>query len=442
MPLVDQMVYFLRLLEKEPVKLTEKGYLPTKIVKPFVLEAHGAQENFIGKRYSEIDSPPVRWIRLVAELAKFITKRKGILTLSKKGARFLTWTSSHQMIFLFEYIASHVNLGYLDGYEDGGFTQDLLSLVAVTVLEKDAFLSAQAYVEAMLQAHPQLEEAIDNEVKTHVWFQISPKEEFANIVETRILERFLMTFGMIEQEGKWPDKRYRAAPFMKRILTKPSVIEPVIHVPLISGNSMKEAHEAFKRCGYNVDMFFEFFFFSGAMSHKQYRHFGPILQTVLERYNVKVEDYKEFAAIYTQYSNSIASFYSYLLNDTLEEDELMEKMKALSSALFYQLPSTLMPSALFKHFEAIIPCVFDMLASHGVQMDGKDFLENVKAQMGGFVYDKVEHFFMMMTYLGKECKKAKRVSKELTNDMKMLIMGYIVVCWDVMLHEIEESDEG
>jgi hypothetical protein len=72
-------------------------------------------------------------------------------------------------------------------------------------------------------------------------------------------------------------------------------------------------------------------------------------------------------------------------------------------------------------------------------MQTKDFLQQVEEKMGPFVYDKVQHFFMAMAQFSIETKKSKRVTKEMGHDAKLIIMSFIVVCWDVMIRHEEDG---
>lgn len=441
--IVEQMVYFLTLIHDEGVMLTKTGNLPVKIVKSFVLNAKGAQKDFYGQRYTEIDSMAMRWIHVVAEKSKLVSKRNGKISVSKKGKMFLTLMRSHQWIFLFEAIASHVNLGYLDRYPEDGLVQDLMSIVFMVAFNMDGWFSIDDVVEKMIAHYPEVAKLIDENIPSSQGFiEQSSRALFVDVVEIRLFERFFKTFGLVESRRKeWLDEEWQIMPLATRVFANPG-IKPILKgTDMISGNVIKETKQAFESCGYHVDLFDEFLLCSSVLARKDFSHFGPVVEQALTRYNVKSEDLEPFLESYTGYFNAIALYYDYLLNDEhMNEGELMQKMKSLSSALYHTIPLTLTPALLFRAYEKMPSHVFDFLVSYGLDTHAKDFLAEIKQKMGPFVYDKAEHVFMMMTSLEKECRKAKRINKDLESDLKLLIMSYIVLCWDVMLHRYENEE--
>ena len=219
--------------------------------------------------------------------------------------------------------------------------------------------------------------------------------------------------------------------------------QEIMTTEMISGNLIKETQARFQELGYKVDLFFEFFVISGVFAAKEEIPFERVASDALERYKVKERDVEKFLEISEYYYVLVSNLYSYLLHeDRADEHEsvMMDKMNSLSSALFHQLPMTLLPSALFNSIEKIVPTLFVTFESYDVDLRAKDFLEQIEKKMGHFVGEKVEHFFMVMFQLQKESKKLKRVNKEMTQHAKFFIMNFIVVCWDVMIrHEENEN---
>ncbi|MGZ8548711.1 MAG: hypothetical protein ACXW33_08925 [Sulfuricurvum sp.] len=137
----------------------------------------------------------------------------------------------------------------------------------------------------------------------------------------------------------------------------------------------------------------------------------------------------------------IFNLYDYLLDEArADEDEavLSDKLHSLSSALYHLLPSSTLSAPVLKKIESIVPCLGVVFASYNIDTTSKDFIGEVEMKMGPFVVDKVTHFFKMMSNCSVYVKKNKKISKDLTHDLKFCIMGYIVVCWDVMIHHEED----
>jgi hypothetical protein len=210
---------------------------------------------------------------------------------------------------------------------------------------------------------------------------------------------------------------------------------------IISGNRIKEVKNRFKEIQYDVDLFSEFFLISGVLASKEGMDTEGLYRVIFENHKVKEADKVAFIIIYNDYYTMIGNFYNYLLDDTRADEAeniLIEKMSALSSALFHQLPLMLMSMPLVKHTDILLASLAIVFNSYGIDMEKEDFLQNIEKKMGHFVLDKVQTLFSILMHCTEDAKKTKRVTKELTHDLKMVIMSFIVVCWDVMIRHEEE----
>lgn len=90
-PLVRQTLFLLTSLNENGLKLTQRGWLPLKIVAgtyhlgqpEWVVEEYGA------KRYFEYDVPSVWMARIIIEVLGWSKTRKGILSITVKGKKAL-----------------------------------------------------------------------------------------------------------------------------------------------------------------------------------------------------------------------------------------------------------------------------------------------------------------------------------------------------------------
>ena len=74
------------------IKLTAKGYLPTKMVADLYYKGFLKDvmiETGINKLYKETDSNVVNLIRLLAELMSLTKKRKGKINITKAGEKII-----------------------------------------------------------------------------------------------------------------------------------------------------------------------------------------------------------------------------------------------------------------------------------------------------------------------------------------------------------------
>lgn len=207
-PMLNQVKYFLDLIKKSgEIKLTAKGFLPTKVVMDIYNQGFLEEALITSKIYNlykEKDSMTVNLTRLLAELSGLTKKRNGKLSLTKKGERF---SSDNFKLFdlIFKTMTSKFNWAYYDGYGNNrvgqlgfGFSLILLSKYGYTK-HRDSF-----YAEKYLYAFPDL---IEHESPSSF---DTPEERLTRCYSLRTFDRFLDYFGLIKIETvghKWaPDK--------------------------------------------------------------------------------------------------------------------------------------------------------------------------------------------------------------------------------------------
>lgn len=199
-PMLQQVKYLCRIIEKaDSLKLTAKGFLPTKIVSELYAQGF-IKDDFIEsahyKLYKETDSDSIHLTRILIELSGIAKKRLGKLSLTKNGQKVLK-DDFELFKLLFDTFRNKFNWGYFDGFEDRpigplgfGFTLILLSKYGGKP-RSDVF-----YAEKYLKAFPALLDGLNPGYTT--------VEKYAtNCYSIRTFERFMNYFGLValEKEG-------------------------------------------------------------------------------------------------------------------------------------------------------------------------------------------------------------------------------------------------
>lgn len=198
-PMFNLVKYYMDLIKNVgELKLTAKGFLPTKIVQEIYNQGFLEEYQFssgISKLYKESDSLTVNLTRLLAELACLTKKRNGKLSLTKTGEKI---ASDNQKLFelIFKTMTQKFSWAYYDGYEDEqigqlgyGFSLILLSKYGAEN-RFDSFYAAK-----YLKAFPQFLESITPTYGT-------AEQYIGNCYSIRTFERFLSCFGLVEIEKK------------------------------------------------------------------------------------------------------------------------------------------------------------------------------------------------------------------------------------------------
>lgn len=205
-PILNQIKYLTNLIDEAgEIKLTNKGFLPTKIVSEIYHQGYLEDvliRNGISKLYKESDSMTVNLTRILIEIAGLTKKRHGKLSLVKSSRKILA--NNHELLRLIILtFATKFNWAYYDGYGDNqigqlgyGFSMILLSKYGHES-KLDAFYAAKYF-----NAFPQLLEEIEPTYETLERYT-------ARCYSLRTFERFLDYFGLIEinEEGKGIDSK-------------------------------------------------------------------------------------------------------------------------------------------------------------------------------------------------------------------------------------------
>lgn len=218
-PMLNLVKYLAGLIhEKGEMKLTNKGYLPTKIVSElyqqgFLKEEHLALK--ISKLYKETDSLTINLTRILTEISGLAKKRNGKLSLTKSGKKIIS-DNDKLLKTILDTFTTKFNWAYYDGYGENqigqlGFGYSLILLSKYGQEKRlDSF-----YANKYFEAYPRLLESIEPTYGTLETYAV-------NCYSIRTFDRFLDYFGLIEidEEGKGLDS--------KKFITKTDLFDKLI----------------------------------------------------------------------------------------------------------------------------------------------------------------------------------------------------------------------
>ncbi len=220
-PMFNMVKYYLDIVRNlGEIKLTAKGFLPTKIVHEIYSQGFIDEHQFssgISKLYKETDSLTVNLTRLLAELAALTKKRNGKLSLTKTGEKIAS-NNQDLLELIFKTMTQKFSWAFYDRYEDQqlgqfGFGFSLILLSKYGTEQRINYFYSDKY----FKAFPQFLESITPFYET--------VEKYAgNCYSIRTFERFLSFFGLIEIEkvGNGFDK--------KNYITKTELFDKLIKV--------------------------------------------------------------------------------------------------------------------------------------------------------------------------------------------------------------------
>jgi hypothetical protein len=203
-PILNQIKYLTDLIDKNgEIKLTNKGFLPTKIVSDLYSQEFLKDEDIekgISKLYKETDSMTINLTRILVELAGLIKKRNGKLSLTKSSQKILG-DNEELLRQIFLTFTNKFNWAYYDGYGENHIGQlgYGFSLILLSKYGQEKRLDS-FYAKKYFKAYPRLLDSVEPNYGT--------LEKYStNCYSIRTFDRFLDYFGLIniEKEGKGLD---------------------------------------------------------------------------------------------------------------------------------------------------------------------------------------------------------------------------------------------
>ncbi len=197
-PFLNLVEYFLNRIEQNGfIKLTSRGNLPTKFVKELYslrLIKEETIESGISKLSKESDSISISNLKIISMLSGLTKKKHGKLSLTKQGQKLIKPVNRIGLLKeIFNSYGFKFNLGYHDGYTESNGTQTCLSYTIFQLLRNgEQEKNISYYSQKMIKAYPHL--LFDFNDSTYS----TPAKQFQSCYRTRLIERFLKWFNLVE----------------------------------------------------------------------------------------------------------------------------------------------------------------------------------------------------------------------------------------------------
>lgn len=219
-PMLNQIKYLVDLIDKNrEIKLTNKGFLPTKVVSDLYSQGFLKDESIekgLSKLYKETDSETIHLTRILVELTGLTKKRNGKLSLTKSSQKIMG-DNEKLLRHVFLTFTNKFNWAYYDGYGDNQIGQlgYGFSLILLSKYGQEKRLNS-FYAERYFRAYPQLLNSIIPGYDTVERYS-------TNCYAFRTFDRFLKYFGLInvEEERKGMDSI--------KYVSKTEVYDKLIH---------------------------------------------------------------------------------------------------------------------------------------------------------------------------------------------------------------------
>jgi len=431
-PLLEGVNTLLNTIDAKGLKLTQKGFLPTKVVKSIVeVASTTADERFLKyqTRFYEEEHFSASLVRMVVEVLKLVRVQKGKLLLTKKGNDYLTLDKHQQYIILFN-IMFGINLGYFDGHQEALCVHNS-SLIMLQLLRDKSrdFRSVDVYSAILLESYP----AVEDDIELLEFYDYADKNQFeiyVSIAELRLFERLFLPLGLVEMEKVktyMEDGKYTKSELLDHLIEEKNAINKEL---LFSKKTVKEFQDTIRTKNLEIDLFEETLFLFAQFADVPTPPADAVIESLMQKHAVIGTLRADYEKIYRQLIESVLTTYEEFTQlDTVgakREDLVGEYMQMLDS--FAALVQTPKPFTTVQRLEIVPIFIFDILKQrYDIDYLQEDFILILKEKLDEEFAMDVGSLMLLLEQLLKDAKKLKKNKPNFLQGVKEFIQNYLMI---------------
>ena len=431
-PLLEGINTLLNDIDAKGLKLTQKGFLPTKVVKSIVeVASTTADERFLKyqTRFYEEEHFSASLTRTVAEVLKLVRVQKRKLLLTKKGSQFLTLDSHQQYIILLNIIFG-INLGYFDGHQEATCVHNSSLIMLQLLRDKNRdFRSVDVYTAILLESYP----ALDNDIGSLELYDYGDKDQFeiyVSIAELRLFERLFLPLGLVEMEAAktyMEDGKYAKSELLDHLIEEKNVINKEL---LFSKKTIKEFQDTIRTKNLEIDLFEETLFLFAQFADVPIPPVDAVVESLMQKHAVIGTLRDEYEKIYRQLIESVLTTYEEFTQlDTVgakREDLVDEYMQMIDS--FAALVQTPKPFTTVQRLQTVPMFIFDILKlRYDIDYTQENFILILKEKLDEEFAMDVGNLMFLLEQLLKDSKKLKQNKPNFLQGVKEFIQNYFMI---------------
>ena len=439
-PLLNGIKLLLKSIDTKGLKLTQKGFLPTKVVKSIVAEAATiSDQRFlrVQTRFYEEENLSASMARVVAESLKLMKLQKGKLLLTKKGNEFLVLTSHEQYIVLFN-IMLGINIGYFDRHQEAICVHNSSLIMLQLLRDKDKdFRTAEVYTAILLDAYPMLEDGID-ELEILDYGEKNKLDIFASIAETRLFERLFLPLGLIDmQVAKYPEvDKFAKSELLNIFISEKHAINKDL---VLSKKLVKNFQGEIRKNKLEINLFEITMYLFAQYTYVPLPTKSSVVDVLMLKHHVigtlrsSYEDFYE-----TLIESVLVTYEEFTQLDTVgaSRDDLMNEYMHMIDTLFYLVNSP-KPFNTVQNLHILPAFIFDILKLHyNLDQFTQDFIvECSKVFDEEFAMD-IGQLMLLLNKLEKDAKKLKKNKPNFEKGVKEFLQTYMMIVLELRSREL------
>ncbi len=435
-PLLEGVNTLLKNIDTKGLKLTQKGFLPTKVVKSIVEVANTtAGERFLEHqtRYYEAEHFSASLTRVVADVLKLTKEQKGKLFITKKGNEYLALDKHQQYIVLFN-IMLGINMGYFDNRQEAICVHNS-SLIMLQLLRDKSrdFRTVDVYTAILLESYPMLDNEIEK-LEPYGYIEKEPFDIYVSIAEIRLFKRLFLPLGLVEMKvGKsyTDSNKYAKSELLDNLIEAKHVIKKEL---VISKKIIKEFQETIGVKKLKIDLFEETLFLFAQFAYVPISPTNVVIENLMQKHSVLgtlKNDYEDF---YKKLIESVlTTFEEFTQLDTVgaKRDDLVKEYMQMMEA-FVKLVQTPKPFTTIQRLEIIPIFIFDILKLHyDIDFLQEDFILVLEKRFDKEFAMDVGNLMLLLQQLQKDAKKLKKNKPNFMQGIKEFIQVYFMIVFEI-----------
>jgi len=446
-PVQDRIGILLDTLESEGVTLTPKGNLPTHLVRAVVTHRPDQLTRPLiemGSRYYEDNFFVAQQVHVLADVAQLIRISGRKVLPGRMFGAYRAASPAQQYLYLLDQYEK-INLGYFDSHQEESITHEVKLLLARLLRNRDpAWHSSREYIDWLVEAYTGVSEWIEEAMHPESLFSKDPYEQFARILETRVLARYMVPFGLVEeQEGE---------AFPRRLQTrKTGLLDALMRPEAPRDSSGILTRKVLAQFAARAEKFrFDDPFHVLAYGLSTCIDPDPCdpesLADVIASESktpqvLKTEERRFYTELFDALKATIRYFLTPESGDKKEQEEGDRNLRSFLSGLYLLLPRE-KPYLLFQQLTSAAWATDLTLRKYfDIAIEEASADERIEQRLSEDVRMHLMHFFALLEEIEKTARKAKRINKRFKETVEEALQSFVLFHLTVMLdRKNRESD--
>lgn len=444
-PLLKQVDILLDAVGEKGLKLTAKGNLPTKIVKELTLCCPTLSEGRYlkwTKRFLEEEQVPAMRTRVVCEVGKLLKVSQGKIVHGSMSEGYRDASPAEKFIYLI-WQFTKVNLGYFDRMQEESLSSGVSLIMMQMVRDRPKmFREANIYTAFLLDAFPQVVNAIEEQILPDSYFSEDPYDEFENIVQVRLFKNFFIPFGLVEERGVNVEEvhEYAKTEFLETFLLPHDEIN-TSHIL-----NKKELHlfsQRIKKENLDANLFHDFCFIYAHAARYPLKPFGMIAEDLVKTKRMIGATAKVHEAFYRDLAQSTEQTVKYFTQLEVKGggsrgEGMKSDFLSLIDGLYGTLPND-RPHTMMIAMQAVPLFFLDMLSTvYEIDLTSKDFYAECKKHFNEETIEDIGAVIFSMGELEKRTKKFKRINTKMQEMVKEAITLFILAVLSIHTDRMDQ----